>query len=106
MKRPRPTEIGGLKTNWKDLLKPNNKPKPNPKIQTVNAPGHESSPDSSKDDDLDFDGEFADEESLTMVKAVQASKDQHKSGRSQAVTVKADVWGTAKVRIFESLIGF
>ena len=92
--------------NWKDLLKPNNKPKLNPKIQTVNAPSREFSPDSSKDDNLDFDGEFADEESLTMVKAVWASKDQHKSGRSQVVTVKADVWGTAKVYIFESLIGF
>jgi hypothetical protein len=72
----------------------------------VNAPGRESSPDSSKDDDLDFDREFADEESLTMVKAVWASKDQHKLGRSQVVTVKADVRGTAKVHIFEFLIGF
>jgi ABC-type Fe3+ transport system substrate-binding protein len=107
VKRPRPTEIGGLKTNWKDLLKPNDKPKLNPKSRAVNAPGRESSPDSlaTKDDDLDFDGEFADEESLAMLKAVRASKDQHKSGRSQAVTVKADVRGTAKVRIFEFLIG-
>ncbi|KAF8239473.1 hypothetical protein L208DRAFT_1374635 [Tricholoma matsutake] len=91
--------IGGLKTNWKDLLKPNNKPKLNPKTQTVNAPSHESSPDSSKDGNLDFDREFTDEENLTMVRAVWASKDQHKLGRSQAVTVKADVWGTAKMGI-------
>ncbi|KAF8230783.1 hypothetical protein L208DRAFT_1378393 [Tricholoma matsutake] len=99
VKHLRSTEIGGLKTNWKDLIKPNNKPKLNPKTQTVNVPSCESSPDSSKDGDLDFDGEFAEEESLTMVKAVWDSKDQHKSGRSQAVTVKADVWGTVKMGI-------
>lgn len=71
---------------WKDLLsaqalKPNDKPKLNPKSQTMNAPGRESSPDSTKDDDLDFDGEFADEESLAMLKAVRARINTNRADR-------------------------
>lgn len=69
-KRPKPAEVGGLKSNWKTLAGVPKKPKPVPIV-----PQRESSPEvQDLDAELDFEGEFAGDEKADILAAVCASK--------------------------------
>ena len=83
VKRSKPTEIGGLKSNWKKLVSINKHPAPSKKC--------ESSPDFTENLDNELKGEFAQDESASALAATRKLK-------STEVTVKKTLsTGTAWV---------
>ncbi|KAF8233031.1 hypothetical protein L208DRAFT_1377429 [Tricholoma matsutake] len=90
-KHAKAMEIGGLKANWKKAAGLTTA-----KAKATGTTSHrESSPEAQDADNLlDIEGEFAEDESVTILKAVHERKSQHKLGGSQT-TLTHTKMGTA-----------